>query len=127
MRIQRHAVLIGMGRIGRQVLESLPKEWNVYVIDKNINQLNLIPDTLGDKSITKLCEDATSRLVLKETNLQQGSLLAVMTGSDDVNREVIHLAREEFHVEEIFVIQNETESDFLGSFSDFDRRSLLAE
>jgi Trk K+ transport system NAD-binding subunit/nucleotide-binding universal stress UspA family protein len=110
--IQRHAVLIGMGKTGRRVLQNLPPEWNIYVIDKNINNLNLIPDEEKHRSITRLCEDATSRLVLKETNLQPASLVVVMTGSDEVNKEVILLARNEFQVEEILVIQNELDSDF---------------
>lgn len=107
MHIQRHAVLIGAGRIGLQIFTSLPTQWSVTIIDKDLNLLNRIPDEWGGKPVTKLCADATSRLVLQEANLNQTSLLAVLTDSDDVNTEVVKIAKEHFHVEEIFVIQRE--------------------
>ena len=105
MHIQRHAVLVGAGRIGLQIFTSLPPQWSVTVIDKDMNLLNRLPDDWGGKPVTKLCADATSRLVLQEANLNQTTLLAVLTDSDDVNTEVVRIAKENFQVEEIFVIQ----------------------
>ena len=107
MHIQRHAVLVGAGRIGLQIFTSLPEQWSVTVIDKDMNLLNRLPDEWGGKPVTKLCADATSRLVLQEANLNQTTMLAVLTDSDDVNTEVVRIAKENFQVEEIFVIQRD--------------------
>ena len=105
MHIQRHAVLVGIGKIGIRVFNALPTQWSITVIDKDLKQLNKIPDVWGGKPVTKLCADGTSRLVLQEANLVQTSLLAVLTQNDETNAEVVRMAREHFLVEEIFLVQ----------------------
>ena len=98
MHIQRHAVLVGIGKVGIQVFNALPTQWSITVIDKDLKQLNKIPDIWGGKPVTKLCADGTSRLVLQEANLVQTSVLAVLTQDDEVNAEVVRIAKEHFLV-----------------------------
>lgn len=112
LQVLRHVILVGMGEIGKNVLHTLPKEWKITVIDKDINRLQSIPDTLHDKEITKLCDNASSRLVLKESQLHATSILGILTKDDELNKEIVKIAREEFDVESIFVIQNHEDTKF---------------
>jgi trk system potassium uptake protein len=108
--IQRQLVLIGLDGIGPSVFHTLPKDWHITVVDSDMNKLNAIPDTLGERRITKLCDNASSKLVLEECNLVPSTLLAVLTTSDTMNQEIVRVAREDFSVETIFVVQNEVDT-----------------
>lgn len=107
---QRQLVLIGLDGIGIYVFQSIPDNWHVTVIDDNMDRLSQIPDLWGDRKVTKICDNPSSRLVLEECNLVPSTILAVLTTSDKMNQEVIRLAKEEYAIETIFVVQNTVET-----------------
>ena len=77
--LQRQLVLIGLDGIGPSVFQTLPNDWHITVVDSDMNKLNMLPDSVGDRKITKLCDNASSKLVLEECNLVPSTLLAVLT------------------------------------------------
>ncbi len=108
--LQRQLVLIGLDGIGPSVFQTLPKNWHITVVDTDLSKLNELPDTLGDRKVTKICDNASSKLVLEDCNLVPSTLLAVLTTSDTMNQEIVRLAKEHFSVETIFVVQNSLET-----------------
>ncbi len=100
MNSPRHVVIVGAGRVGRVVLEDLPSEWAVTVVDTSADVLAALPPRAGR---TDVLGDATSRLVLAGCVLDTACTLVVATDSDDVNLEVARVAGE-LGVEEIVTI-----------------------
>ena len=76
------------------------------MVDTDLHKLNALPELWGDRKVTKICDNASSKLVLEECDLVPSTLLAVLTTNDKMNQEVVRLAKEDFDVETIFVIQN---------------------
>jgi Trk K+ transport system NAD-binding subunit len=101
---QRDAVIIGVGRIGSAMLRLFPMEWTVTVVDVLPQKLARLPDSHGDKPLLKVEGDATSLLTLRQANIHSNTLVAVVSGSDTVNREAARLCRSEFGVEEMVVL-----------------------
>ncbi len=106
----RDVVIVGMGRVGRLVVEDLQRDRSVAVIDARVDRLERVPDRLGRMPVRKILGDATSRLTLTEARLDARTLLVVVTGDDLVNREVSRLAREHFGVEEIVALVDDLTS-----------------
>ena len=49
--------------------------------------------------------DACNRLILEQTGITNGSIIAVMTDSDETNSEIVRVIRNHFEVEEIVCLQ----------------------
>ena len=100
----RDVVIVGMGRVGRIVVEQLQRDRSISVVDRRAERLEMVPDRLGRVNIHKVQGDATSRLVMDQTRMDARSVLIAVTGDDMVNREVARLAREHYGVEEIVTL-----------------------
>lgn len=110
MSVQRQVVLIGLDGVGSHVFHTLPTGWHITVVDSDLTRLNNLPDVHGERRVTKICDNPSSKLVLDECNLQRSTLLAIMTTSDTMNQEVLRVVKEHFNVESIFVVQNSAET-----------------
>ena len=100
----RDVVIVGMGRVGRIVVEQLQRDRSISVVDRRAERLEMVPDRLGRVNIHKVQGDATSRLVMDQTRMDARSVLIAVTGDDMVNREVARLAREHYGVEDIVTL-----------------------
>lgn len=105
----RDVVIVGMGRVGRIVVEQMQRDRSICVIDRRAERLDQVPDRLGRVSVQKVHGDATSRLVLAQARLSTSSVLIVVTGDDLVNREVARLARDHYGVEDIVALVDDIE------------------
>lgn len=104
MLVGRDVVIVGMGRVGRIVVEQMQRDRSICVVDRRVERLDQVPDRLGRVSIQKILGDATSRLVLDQAELSPRSVLIAVTGDDLVNREVARLARDHYGVEDIVTL-----------------------
>ncbi|MEC7948710.1 MAG: NAD-binding protein [Myxococcota bacterium] len=105
----RDVVIVGMGRVGRIVVEQMERDRSICVIDRREDRLGAVPDRMGRISVQKVHGDATSRLVLDQARLSARSVLIAVTGDDLVNREVARLAREHYGVEDIVTLVDDGE------------------
>jgi len=62
---QRHAIIVGAGKIGQKLVEVLPQNWFVVLID--IDSTKLEPFS-NNPTVTTLCGDASSRLVMEKAS-----------------------------------------------------------
>ncbi|HSH70669.1 MAG TPA: TrkA family potassium uptake protein [Deferrisomatales bacterium] len=90
-------VIVGLGAIGRQLLDSLPREFEVVCIDRDDAKANpaLRPRAGGVRRVTG---DATSRLVLEDAGVGSADAVVITTASERVNREVARVIQEQFAV-----------------------------
>lgn len=101
MRINRHVVLIGFGAVGKAFLNDIPESWTISVVDHSEESLASCQESHGGQTITKILGDATSRLVLQRSGLSSRTMVAILTGSDTVNREIARIIREHFQVDDL--------------------------
>ena len=73
--LQRQFVLIGLDGIGTSVFHTLPTDWHITVVDTDLHKLNALPELWGDRKVTKICDNASSKLVLEECDLVPSTLL----------------------------------------------------
>ena len=100
----RDVVVVGVGRVGRMVVQQLQRDRSITVVDRRADRLAQVPDRLGRVAVHKVEGDATSRLVMDQTRLDPQAVLIAVTGDDMVNREVARLAREHYGVEDIVTL-----------------------
>ncbi len=95
--MSERVVIAGAGDVGRAVVELLPPDWQVAVVDDDPEALEALPAQHGAHPVERIRGDATSRLVLQRA-LGEGEvhLVAAVTGDDTVNTEVARLCREDF-------------------------------
>ncbi|MEC9390986.1 MAG: NAD-binding protein, partial [Myxococcota bacterium] len=101
MRKPRQFILIGAGKVGRALLDDIPLNWIVTVVDIDPQALAAVPEDHGGQTILKIQGDATSRLVLEKVGLTPRSQVAILTGTDDVNREIARLIHGHFQVDDL--------------------------
>jgi Trk K+ transport system NAD-binding subunit len=109
-------VIVGLGRVGRAVLDALPPDWSVVLVDVDERAFETIPERPPRERIVG---DASSRLVLERCGLDGGTTLVAATGSDAVNREIARIAAEEHGVDApIVVLATEPDSGVGGTIVD---------
>jgi Trk K+ transport system NAD-binding subunit/nucleotide-binding universal stress UspA family protein len=107
----RHIIIVGAGEEGKMFLEELPATWTVTLIDQDPDVLAGCPDTHAGQTIDKIPGDATSRLVLERAKLSERTMVAVMTGQDAVNLEVVRMLRAHFRVETMVCMLDSLDSE----------------
>jgi Trk K+ transport system NAD-binding subunit len=97
-------VIIGSGRIGSDLIQRLPKEFEIICIDQNADP-GEPPLTDKDSSKCTLVQgDATSRLVLEQAGVEEADMVILTTSTEKINLEVARILREKFHVPRIISI-----------------------
>ncbi len=106
-------IIIGAGRIGRELIKRLQAEWNITVIDEDPNKLKQAIDVISEfERIVLLQGDGTSKLTLKRAKVSECKVFVACTGDDEVNLESCRLAKE-FNVPSIYSVSNLSESERL--------------
>ncbi|MBO5658396.1 MAG: Trk system potassium transporter TrkA [Duodenibacillus sp.] len=91
-----HIIIIGAGRIGSSVAESLVSEANdITVIDRDARRIEQLQDTLDLRGIIG---DATSPSILADAGAADADMLVAVTASDETNLVVSLLAARLFNI-----------------------------
>ena len=99
-------LIVGAGDIGAHLARRLNISWEVTVLDRDPSALET--PLLADVH-TRLAGDGTSAMILKQAGAEHADTLVAATDDDEVNLEVLALARERFKIENLYaVMQGET-------------------
>jgi trk system potassium uptake protein TrkA len=94
-----YIVIVGCGRLGSHLANSLSRDGNAVVVidrvEKALNDLSL------DFSGFRINGDATHMAVLKEAKLKNSDVLIATTHEDNVNLMVAQVAKTIFHVPQV--------------------------
>ncbi len=88
-------VIIGLGRIGQELLKKLPRDFEITCIDLNPDLQERAKKLKGDE-IRFISGDATSRLVLEDAGVEDADVVIITTTTEKVNVEVARLLKEHF-------------------------------
>ncbi len=88
-------VIIGLGRIGQELLKKLPGDFEITCIDLNPELQERAKKLKGDE-ISFVAGDATSRLVLEDAGVRDADVVIITTTTEKVNVEVARLLKEHF-------------------------------
>lgn len=90
-------VIIGCGRLGASLASSLYEEGRqVLVIDKDENAFRKLHSSFGGLTIVG---DATQLDVLQQAEIEEQTILIVVTDNDNINIMVSQMIKEIYHVD----------------------------
>jgi Trk K+ transport system NAD-binding subunit len=101
-------IMVGIGSIGSELLRRLPKDYDLLCID-NAPDAEERVKKLREDGTAVMRADATSRLVLQETGVDDAEAVLITTTSETVNIEVARLLREHFHPKRVIAVGSSTE------------------
>lgn len=100
--IQPLLMIAGCGASARAVVESVHESFRIVIVDLDQEVLDQLESE--SESVTKICGDVTSTLVLKGIPLDDADYVVAMTGDDEVNEEFCCLASQYFEVKNIICV-----------------------
>jgi len=96
-------VIIGLGRIGRELLKKLPRDFEITCIDLNPDLKERARRMKGE-DVRFIAGDATSRLVLEDAGVEDADVVIITTTNEKVNVEVARLLKEHFNTKRIISV-----------------------
>lgn len=96
-------IIVGIGNIGRDLLEKLPKELDLLCIE-NAPDAEERAKKIRGENVTVLRGDATSRLTLEQAGIDDAEGVLISTTSETVNLEVARLLKEHFHPKRVIAV-----------------------
>lgn len=120
MQAVRKIVIVGAGRVGSGIVQTVPGTWGVTVVDLDEHRLAAV---VPARAIERVCGDASSRLVLARCGLGPTSTLVLTTRDDAVNVEAARIARRDFEVHDIVVVLSDVDGADLEADIDIVERA----
>ena len=84
-------IIAGANGIAEQLIQRIGIGWEVSVVD--VDQ-EVLREFASERKVEKIQGDASSNLVLKKAGLKHSGAVIALTDSDEVNIEVVRLAKE---------------------------------
>ncbi|MBT3221766.1 MAG: hypothetical protein HN348_22030 [Proteobacteria bacterium] len=105
MKLGKPRILIaGLGETGTALLEKLRLQWDVVGVDLGPGIYEQLTAPEQEGTVTLFTGDASSALVLRRAEADTCRAIVACTGSDEVNVEIVRVAREQFSIPERFVL-----------------------
>ncbi len=96
-------VIIGLGRIGQELLRKLPGDFEITCIDLNPALQERAKKLKGDE-VRFIAGDATSRLVLEDAGVGDADVVIITITTEKVNVEVARLLKEHFSTKRVISV-----------------------
>lgn len=96
-------VVIGLGRLGQELLPRLSREFDLTVVEMGARGEEKLAD-LRREDVRLIKGDATSRLVLESAGVEDADAVIVSTTTERVNLEVVRVLTEHFHPRRIIAV-----------------------
>ena len=93
-------IIVGAGDTGAQLAERLSGDWEVTIVDPDAEAL--VRDQLAGARVVQ--GDGSSSLVLREAGAETIKTLVAASPVDEVNLEVLKVARRDFGIENLFAV-----------------------
>jgi trk system potassium uptake protein TrkA len=94
-------IVVGCGRLGADLAYRLyQQKYLVSVIDTSLTSFNNLPPDFQGRTIEG---DALSQEVLHRAGIEHADAFAAVTNSDALNAVVAHVARTQFHIDNVVV------------------------
>jgi hypothetical protein len=88
-------VIIGLGRIGQQLLQKLSRDFEVTCIDIHDNRAEAARSIWGGE-LKVITGDATSRLILEDAGIDDADTVIITLTTEKINLEVVRILKEHF-------------------------------
>jgi len=120
---ERSVLIIGGGQIGAELGRALGEDREVRFLDMNAEVVN----TLQRSGYVAVRGNALDPLYMEIAHAEEVGAIVAMTGSSDHNLLIAQLARDEFHVQDIFVaLQEEDETKHARMIHQLQAKRLFA-
>ena len=107
----RDVIIVGCSRFGVKLAGSLSAlGYNLTVIDKDENSFLKLPDNYSGYEV---CADGSDVNVLKANGIESTDMLITVTESENTNILVAKIAREIFHIPEVYIRLTDIEKETL--------------
>ena len=97
-------LIVGAGRIAKDLVTQLSEGYQITCIDKNAEALEELKTVQENGEMTIIQGDATSRLVLKEAQVDDMDMVLLTISKEKINLETARILREKFSVARIISI-----------------------
>jgi len=98
-------LLAGLGETGAELARKLVHNWDVIAVDPDpAAAARATVDPARGESLRVHTGDATSALVLRKAGLEGVHAAVACTGDDETNLEVLHLAREQLRIHNLYTL-----------------------
>jgi len=120
---ERSVLIIGGGQIGAELGRALGEDREVRFLDMNAEVVN----TLQRSGYMAVRGNALDPLYMEIAHAEEVGAIVAMTGSSDHNLLIAQLARDEFHVQDIYVaLQEEDETKHARMIHQLQAKRLFA-
>ncbi len=93
------ALVVGLGRVGREIAKRLHSSWCVIAIDKDAEVVEQYRQSLGENAeVEVLCGDVSSLLVLRRAKANEVKMAVAVLGDDEATEIFCNLMQKEFSV-----------------------------
>ena len=108
-------LLVGGGRVGRELLQRSLPYWRVVLVDKSAEVLEQIRKSVNkvdtEAEACRLFQgDATSSIALEEADIEDADAVVVTTPDDRVNAEVCRIAVERYKKAKVVSLVNQEDA-----------------
>ena len=111
MKIHNYTIIIGCGRLGANLANTLSDNGeDVLIIDKNRDAFRKLSPAFGGLSLQG---DATDLDVLQEAQIENASAVVAVTNHDNANILTAQIAREMFHIERVIARLYDPEREYV--------------
>ena len=100
----KYIVIVGCGKVGKELALEFSKHENVMVIDKDLKQLDSLGDDFNGK---KLWADALDVNTLEEAGVPEASAIFLLTGNDNLNMVVGKVVKRKYGVKKVVLQVND--------------------
>ncbi len=106
-----YTIVIGCGRLGANLANTLSDEGgNVLIMDKDKDSFRKLSQSFGGLAVVG---DGTDFDALNEAQIDQASVVVVVTNHDNANVMIAQIAREVFHVERVIARLYDPEREYI--------------
>ena len=100
----KYILIVGSGKIGRELAREFSGTENVVMIDKDLKALDVLGDDFNGK---KIWGDVLDINVLEDAGIKEADAIFLLTGNDNLNLVVGKVAKRKYEVKKIVMQVND--------------------